>query len=148
MARRGRAVIAASRLVAHLAVGGAFLYAGWGKARAPGEFIRDVWNYRILPEPLAYWIAAYLPYLEILAGAALITGFQRTGARLVLGLLLAVFCVLLTSAWARGLDIRCGCFGGTSTDPANYPLLLARNALLLAALAWSAVSERLRAPLA
>jgi hypothetical protein len=44
----------------------------------------------------------------------------------------AVFLIALSSAWVRGLDIRCGCFGKDEVST-NYPMLLTRDALLLAA---------------
>ncbi|HEX9786075.1 MAG TPA: MauE/DoxX family redox-associated membrane protein [Opitutaceae bacterium] len=123
-------------------VGALFIYAGWLKSRDPGALIRDLWNYRLIPEDAAYWIAAALPYLEIVAGIALITGLQRRGAHLVLGGMLAVFIGALASAWFRGLDINCGCFGSASAEHANYPLLIGRNLLLLAGVAWSAIAAR------
>lgn len=130
---RGKQLAAA---IARFAVGGLFIYAGFAKASDPGQFIRDIWNYQLVPESFAYWISAYLPYLEILAGIALITGFQRNGARLILSGLLVVFIVLLSTAWARGLDISCGCFGTHSAETsANFPLLIARNLALGAGLA-------------
>ena len=58
-----------------------------------------------------------LPWIELCAGAALVTGrLRRGGAFLVLALML-VFTVAVGSAWARGLDFHCGCFGklGAST---------------------------------
>lgn len=133
--------------IARFVVGALFVYAGVSKANDPGQFIRDIWNYQLLPESSAFWIAAYLPYLEILAGIALIAGFQRSGARLLLSGMLLVFVAMLIAAWARGLDISCGCFGTASANtPANYPLLLARNVLLGAALAFDAWTGKLPAP--
>jgi uncharacterized membrane protein YphA (DoxX/SURF4 family) len=90
---------------------GTLIAAGWPKAAAPGAFIRDIWNFQLLPEPWAYWIAAVVPYLEITTGVALITGLQRRGAHVIVGALLLVFLGFHLSAWARGLDISCGCFG-------------------------------------
>jgi uncharacterized membrane protein YphA (DoxX/SURF4 family) len=130
---------------ARLVVGGLFIYAGWLKARDPGALIADLWNYRLLPEGSAYWIAALMPYLEIVAGLALITGLQRRGAHLVLGAMLLVFILALGAAWARGLEISCGCFGVGTAETSNYPLLIGRNLGLLALVAWSALAaERLR----
>jgi uncharacterized membrane protein YphA (DoxX/SURF4 family) len=137
---RGKQIAA---ILARVVVGALFIYAGFSKASDPGQFIRDIWNYQLLPESVAYWIAAYLPYLEIFAGIALITGFQRNGARLLVFGMLIVFVTMLISAWARGLDISCGCFGPTSADTrANYPVLLARNVLLAAGLLFEAWAEK------
>ena len=114
-------------------VAGAFLYAGMLKALDPAQFAKDVDNYRILPFAASAAVALYLPWLEILAGAALALGIWRTGATLLLGGMLTVFFIALTSAWARGLDITCGCFGH-STSKSNYPVALLIDAALFAAL--------------
>jgi uncharacterized membrane protein YphA (DoxX/SURF4 family) len=142
MADRGAQVIRVVVLAARLAVGGVFAYAGWVKARDPGQFIRDLWGFRLLPEDAAYWIAAYAPYLEIVAGLALITGIQRRGAHLLLIAMLVVFIASLATAWARGLDVSCGCFGSGSAAArgATHGLLwpITRDVLLLAGVALSA----------
>lgn len=82
------------------------------------RFTVDVANYRLVTAP---WdaVAAYtVPWFEVLAGACLMAGVLRRGAILTLGGLVAVFAVAVGSAWARGLDISCGCFGGG--EPMNY----------------------------
>ncbi|MGH8020645.1 MAG: MauE/DoxX family redox-associated membrane protein [Opitutaceae bacterium] len=123
-------------------VGALLIYAGGLKAGAPGSLIRDIWNYRLIPDDAAYWLAAGLPCLEIVAGLALITGLQTRGAHLLAASLLIAFIAALASAWIRGLDIACGCFGTASAAHTNYPLLVGRNLALLAALAWSASGLR------
>jgi hypothetical protein len=68
---------------------------------------------------------------------------KGNGARLLVFGMLIVFVTMLISAWARGLDISCGCFGTTSADTrANYPVLLARNVLLAAGLLFEAWAEK------
>jgi uncharacterized membrane protein YphA (DoxX/SURF4 family) len=97
-----------------LLIGGAFMYAGGLKALDPAQFAADVDNFRLLPYPLACVVGVYLPWVEILGGAALALGIYRAGATLLLGGLLVIFLTALVSAWARGLDIACGCFGNAS----------------------------------
>lgn len=124
--------------IVRLALAAVFIYAGWLKARDPGQFIRDIWNYQLMPESYAFWLAAFVPYLEIVVGVCLIVGPRRRGAHAWIALMLVVFTGIILSAWARGLDINCGCFGrATGEFGANYPLLLARNLLLFGALAVS-----------
>jgi len=129
----------------------ALVIAGTTKAVHPATFVADIWSYQLVPESWAYWIAVFLPWLEIVAGAALITHRQRTGARLLAGAMLVVFVVALAISWARGLDIVCGCFGGSpsSAGTTNYPWLITRDLLLLACLAvdpWLARRARAQAP--
>lgn len=100
--------------IARWLLAGVLIAAGWPKARDPGAFIRDLWNFRLLPEASAYWIAAVLPYLEIAVGLALVTGLQRRGAHLIIGAMVPVFLFFHASAWARGLNLACGCFGAAA----------------------------------
>jgi putative oxidoreductase len=117
-------------ITARVLLAGVFIAAGWPKAVDPGAFIRDIWNFQLLPETWAYWIAAFVPYLEIAAGLAVVTGRQRRGAHVIIGALLPVFLFFHASAWARGLDISCGCFGSaaalsTAWHPAWWIALIA-----------------------
>ena len=120
-------------LLLRVIVGGIFICAGILKAIDPAQFAKDVDNYRLLPFAASAAVALYLPWLEIIAGAALATGVWHRGASLVIGAMLLAFLIALGSAWARGLDITCGCFGH-GPNRTNYPLALLLDAGLLAAL--------------
>ncbi len=50
--------------------------------------------------------------LEILVGLCLLLGLLTRVAAAVSAVLLVAFIVGIASAWARGLSIDCGCFGG------------------------------------
>jgi uncharacterized membrane protein YphA (DoxX/SURF4 family) len=120
-------------------LGGVFLVAGALKLPDPAAAERAVRAYRLLPEALVGPVAFGLPVLEIAVGLALLAGvFVRTAA-LGSAVLLAVFVAAVASAWARGLQIDCGCFGGGGQVAAGrtaYPGEVARDlALLLVALA-------------
>ena len=117
-------------------VGGVFVYAGVLKALDPAQFAADVDNFRLLPYAMSCAVGVYLPWLEIFAGTALALGVWRAGAAFVLAAMLVAFLVALGSAWARGLDITCGCFGH-ATNKTNYPLSLTMDLALLAALGVS-----------
>jgi hypothetical protein len=80
----------------------------------PVAFQSDLENYRLLPASIVGPVAYYLPYLELLVGAGLISGLFYSGILLISGGFLAVFLSALTAAWVRGLDIHCGCFGKAS----------------------------------
>ena len=119
------------RLLATL-FGGVFLYAGVLKARDPIVFLDDVRSFQMLADPYAAWLAISLPWLEIFAGLAVITGVLRAGGLLLLNAALLVFFVAISWAWYRGIDIRCGCFGDSgSASASDYFTLLARDAALL-----------------
>jgi putative oxidoreductase len=114
-----------------LLFGGVFVYAGVMKLRDPHLFLMDVRSFDLLPDPYAAWLALSLPWLEIIAGLAVITGIAKRGGLLLLNLCLIAFFIAILSAWQRGIDIQCGCFGATDAT-ANYAELFIRDGILLA----------------
>lgn len=124
-----------------VAVGGFFVWTGVLKAWDPGLFLLAVRSYQLVGDPWAAIVALGLPWLEIVAGLALVTGLARRGGALVVGSSLIFFIVVLSVSWARGLDIDCGCFG-RGENHTDYPLHLLLNAGLLSALAFGMRSGR------
>lgn len=127
-----------------LVLGGVFVYAGAVKVLDPAQFLTDIGSYRILPYWAAVATAFYLPWLEIVCGAAVWFKRAYRGALALLLVLTVVFGVLIVSAWARGLDISCGCFGVSNSSETNYPWLLARDILIFLGLAGLLGMERFR----
>lgn len=125
--------------VLRLVVAGVFLYAGtmkiWDFAQmrsATPDFTIAIQNFRILPSPdLAVLLAVYLPWLEVAAALALFLRRLALGAATASLGLSAVFLGAVGSAWWRGLDIACGCFGKENA-PTDFRFLLLRNTALLA----------------
>jgi uncharacterized membrane protein YphA (DoxX/SURF4 family) len=124
---------------ARLVLGGVFVVAGALKVPDPAAAVRAVRAYQLLPEPLVAPVAFGLPVVEIALGLALLAGvFVRTAA-IASAVLLVVFLGAVSSAWARGLQIDCGCFskgGQVGAGETSYPVEVLRDiALLLIALA-------------
>jgi uncharacterized membrane protein YphA (DoxX/SURF4 family) len=119
-----------------LILGGMFIYTGWVKlaGNGPQLFLEDVRSFHLLGDPWAAWLAISLPILELVAGAAVLTGLARRGGTLLLTLLLLAFLAALVSAWVRGIDIKCGCFGKSEHTAVIWELILRDVALL--GLAW------------
>ena len=91
--------------LARLATGVVFLAAAFGKIGDPGAFAQQIHNYRMFPASLENLIALTLPWIELLAGAALVIGVKpRAGA-------VIAFTFAVGLAWGRGINIECGCFG-------------------------------------
>ncbi len=91
--------------------------------------------YRLLPEVLVAPIAFGPPALEISVGLLLLTGAFVRAAAIAAAVLLTVFIAAVASAWARGLSIDCGCFGGggaVAPERTAYGRELVRDAALLA----------------
>lgn len=107
-----------------LILGGVLLAAGGLKIGNLQKSAMATRAYELLPIPVANFLGYSLPWIEIGIGALLIIG---VGVR-VMGLLGAVimlaFIIAIAQAWARGLSIDCGCFGGGGTiDPEDTKYL-------------------------
>ncbi len=121
-------------LLASLAFGALFVWSGIAKVKNPISFAEAVRNFRIVGDPVAPALAHFLPWLEVFAGLGTMWERTRQGAVALLTLLLLGFTVAVASAWVRGLDISCGCFG--SAEAMNYPVKIAQNLGLVAAGLW------------
>ena len=124
---------------ARLLLGSVLVVAGALKVPDPAAAVRAVRAYRLLPEALVGPVAFGLPVLEIATGLALLAGVAVRTAAVATAVLMVVFTAAVGSAWARGLQIDCGCFGGGGQVAAGrtaYPGEVARDVgLLLVALA-------------
>ena len=100
-----------------------FLIFGGAKMFDAHGFVENVANFQIAPfdsAPYDMWLAYYLPPLEVIVGLSLLIGFYLRGALILsLGMILA-FLVGIGSVWSRGLNIDCGCSGG-SVSLGGYP---------------------------
>ena len=121
-------------LLGRLVVSAAFILAALPKIQDPTAFAVSVEGYRIVTDNLVVWIALALPWLELVIGFGLLIPQIRRGSNLIIALLLVVFIALHASAWARGLDINCGCFNAhESEETPDYLWLILRNIGLLTA---------------
>jgi len=117
-------------LVLRLLFGAVFIWSGIAKLKDPISFAEAVRNFQIVGDPIAPALALFIPWVEIIAGIAVMIGKGVRGGSGILLASLIVFTVAIGVAWARGLDISCGCFGGSGA--VNYPLKISQNFLLLA----------------
>ncbi len=121
-------------LIARLVLAGAFVMAALPKIQDPVAFANSVSAFQVIDSGLSGWVALLLPWLELVIGLGILLPVIRRTSSILIGLLLLLFIVLHTSAWMRGLDISCGCFGAemgeSSTD---YRWLILRNSLFLGA---------------
>ena len=119
-------------LLCRVVLGALFAWAAVAKLPDMAAFAQDVANYRLVPPLLVPWVASAVVGIELLAGLALISGVMARPAALVIGGLLAVFTGFLAQALLRGIDLRCGCFGGD--EPASWWTVV-RDLVMLAAAA-------------
>ena len=111
-------------------IGLLFLYAGAVKIADPSGFARAVEAYRILPSGLIPPFSHLLPWVEVLVGAALLSGLLLRGAALLSSSLFLLFAVAIGVNLVRGAEISCGCF---TTSPHGEELslvLLLRDVVL------------------
>ncbi|HUU44259.1 MAG TPA: MauE/DoxX family redox-associated membrane protein [Acidobacteriota bacterium] len=122
-------------LVFRVALGALFIYASLDKIVNPEAFARIMNNYHLLPGSLVNINALFLPWLELLVGAALILGTKTEGASTIIAGLLVVFVIAAIISMARGLNIECGCFSTSSrVRKVGLALFFEDSAMLLAAL--------------
>ncbi|MBC8426080.1 DoxX family membrane protein [bacterium] len=120
-------------LLVRFLVGGTFVYASLDKILDPGGFAQAVYHYRILGADLLHPMALLMPWLELVAGLAMIMGLARRGAALLIGLMVLVFMAAIISALIRDLDISCGCFHTEGGHAVGISLLMRDLALLAGA---------------
>ena len=119
--------------ILRVAFGGLFFYSGLRKLIDPISFLQSVRGFRFFEHlSTLTGIAMGLPWLEMLCGVTVLIGiFDRGGLTILCGLML-VFITALTSAWARDLEISCGCFGDSAIVTNYFFEILLRFAFLAA----------------
>ena len=115
--------------VCRLVLGGLFVFAGYVKLRNPFLFEMAVDGYRLLPAWAVIVVARTLPWLEVVLGLLLISGWMLRYMSSFASLLLGVFVTMMSIAYSRGTQATCGCFG--SGEPIS-PRTLARDSVFLA----------------
>src|ERR1043166_9506363 len=99
-------------LIVRIALGGIFIYAAYVKLKVPWQvFAMGIDSYKLLPEWAAALIARTLPWFELLIGVLLIIVIFRRISTSITAALLLVFFGLMVRAYAKGMEIDCGCFG-------------------------------------
>ena len=131
--------------VARLGLAAVFLVSGVLKAIDPDATYVAVRAYDVLPKLGVALVAGILPWLEIAIGLLLLAGIATRAVAVGSTVLLLAFMAGVTQAWARGLSIDCGCFGGGgAVDPGQttYGRELLRDAGFLLLAGWLVVRPR------
>jgi uncharacterized membrane protein YphA (DoxX/SURF4 family) len=140
---RGREWRVGAATGARLLLAAVWAWAALAKISDPDAAVRAVRAYQLLPEALVRPVAWGLPFAELALALLLAVGLATRLAAAGSALLLGLFMVAIAAAWARGLQIHCGCFGGggpaTGVQARDYLVELVRDAGLLTVavlLAW------------
>jgi uncharacterized membrane protein YphA (DoxX/SURF4 family) len=145
--RRGRYAERVSRAhvldlvgtLARLGLAAVFLVSGALKAVDVNQTVVAVRAYDVLPRAVVDVVAAMLPFLEIGLGLLLLFGIGTRLVAVLAAVLLLVFIAGVVQAWARGLSIDCGCFGGggpVAPDATAYGQEIVRDVGFLALAGW------------
>jgi uncharacterized membrane protein YphA (DoxX/SURF4 family) len=125
-------------LLARLTLGGVLLVAGYLKAVSLDKSQMAVRAYEMLPINVANILGIVLPFAEIVIGLLLIIGAFTKYMAIAGGFIMFIFIIAISQAWARGLTIDCGCFGGGGQVAANetkyLPEILRDSGLVLLSL--------------
>ena len=96
--------------VARLGLAAVFLIAGGLKVTDLAASGRAVNAYDLMSYDTARIVGAVQPFLEIALGILLLIGLAVRLSAAIAAVLLVLFIAGIVSAWARGLQIDCGCF--------------------------------------
>ncbi|MGI5270858.1 DoxX family protein [Nonomuraea sp. CA-218870] len=110
--RNARSAVPWVTTAARLVLGGVLIVAGGLKIGNPSESVVAVRAYELLPDSVATTVGYGLPIAEIVIGVLLVIGLMTRVAAVVAALLMLAFVFGIAWAWANGLRIDCGCFGG------------------------------------
>jgi uncharacterized membrane protein YphA (DoxX/SURF4 family) len=133
-----RALLVLGRVI----LGLVFLVAAYTKLHFNGSwhfgdyhffFAMAIDSYNMLPLWAVEWMARFLPILEAVLGALLISGLGLRWAASITSALLLVFIGAMTRALILHIQIKCGCFG--NDEPLTIWTLLRDSSLLVLALA-------------
>lgn len=136
--------------LARLGLAAVWLFSGVPKALDPDGTYVAVRAYDVLPPLGVDLVAGVLPWLEITLGVLLLLGLGVRAVATASAVLLLVFVAGVAQAWARGLSIDCGCFGGggqVAPGETAYVQELVRDAGFLLLAAWLVVRPRTPAAL-
>jgi len=97
--------------VAQYGIGLIFIASCLAKIGGLEIFAEQVHNFRMSPIVLENLVAMTLPWIELVAGLALLLGFHARAGAVISAVLMVAFTFIVGVALVRGIDVECGCFG-------------------------------------
>jgi uncharacterized membrane protein YphA (DoxX/SURF4 family) len=126
-------------LVARIVLGAVFVYAAYVKLRDPWQlFAMSINSYDVLPLAMAETAAHVIPWLELALGLMVIAGIWLRISGTILSLVLLTFFTLMVRAYAKGMQINCGCFG--PGEVISWKTLLRDGSMAAAAIAMTCLA--------
>jgi len=119
-------------LVCRFILAATFLVSSFGKLVDVEHYsVAMVYNFNILPGPLAIGFGWALPFIELLCALGLLFGVLTRFASMGVGLLSISFFITKAILLSRGTDIECGCFGAIGSTMASWSIYLDPSILIL-----------------
>jgi len=109
------------------------VYAGMHKIISPEYFADILYGYDILPDTFINITAIVLPFIEVLSGLILITGFLQKPVFLIINTLLLCFIMITGFNLLRGHQYDCGCFSFSKQTFASHIYMVLMDSMMLAA---------------
>ncbi len=119
------------QLSARIIVALVFIVFGMSKIAEPAQFAKDINNYGMLPYQLTNLAAIILPWIELISGLLLLLGVRLKTNALLIAAMLIIFNIAVATAWARGLDIHCGCYSDVAEQTVGWQKLVENFGLLI-----------------
>ena len=127
--RQARSLLPWVGFAVRLTAAAIWLVAGFAKLADLNAFRVEVGAYDLLPARLVDPVAYALPFVEITLGIYLAIGLFIRPAAAVGTALMVIFIAAQAQAWARGLSLDCGCFGGLAKETVGLGSILRDVAL-------------------
>jgi len=121
-------------LVIRLFIGITFIFYVVSKIADPALFAEEIGNYDMSPELINNILAIIFPWLELIVGVMLVFGVKIKENAFISTLMLIVFTIAVVIAAARGLDISCGCSGGSAQEKVGIAKILKNTGLIVLSL--------------
>ena len=107
-------------LAVRLLAGAIWLTAGIAKILDLEHFHAQVALYKLLPHVFVQPFAYALPFVEVFAGFYLLVGLFTRATAIFTCVLMVAFLIAQIQAWARGLQLDCGCFGALAHQSVGF----------------------------
>ena len=136
----GKLVLDVISFIARFYMAWVWIDAGVHKLGKTLDMTQAIKGYDIFTPDWALYLATVIGPLEVIGGVLLLLGLFLRKSSIVATVVLLLFMVGIAQAWARGLDIDCGCFGFDAQNPdrgMDYAKTLLRDAAYLFLTLWT-----------
>lgn len=106
-------------LVLSLAVGVLFVRSSIAHLSNPYFFLSSIYGYKIVGPDFGFALALVIPFVQLVVVCCLLARTFVSASFSLAAFLFATYSVAQASALWRGLNIQCGCFGSTASNPIN-----------------------------